>query len=256
MIGVINSIGIYVYNFIFAAGKMFFLLLETIGQIFTFNLRIKNLFKQMEFIGVQSLFVVVLTGLFAGMVLALEGYYAFKMFRAESLIGVTVALSMTRELGPVLGSLMVTARAGSAIAAELGTMRVTEQIDAMEVIGVNPVSYLIVPRVLAGIIMMPLLIVIVDFIGVIGGYFIGVKVLGVNAGIFWDKIYQFVKIDDLYNGLIKSLFFGFILTFVGCYFGYYTTKGAEGVGKATTYSVVLSSVLILITDYILTAFLF
>ncbi len=256
MIGVINFIGIYIYNILESSGKMIFLFKDVLTQFFTRGVKLRNLFKQMEFIGVRSLFVVVLTGLFAGMVLALESYYAFRMFRAESLIGVTVALSITRELGPVLGSLMVTARAGSAIAAELGTMRVTEQIDAMEVMGVNPVRYLIVPRVLAGIIMMPLLNIIIDFIGVLGGYFIGVKVLGVNAGIFWDKIYQFVKIDDMYNGLIKSIFFGLILTFIGCYFGYYTDKGAEGVGKATTHSVVLSSVLILITDYILTAFLF
>ena len=256
MIYLLNNIGMTVYSFVDTAGSMVFLFYETLVALFTTPLKIKNLVKQMEFIGVNSIFVVILTGLFAGMVLALQSHYAFRMFRAESLIGVTVALSMTRELGPVLGSLMVTARAGSAIAAELGTMRVTEQIDAMEVMGVNPVRYLIVPRVLAGVLVMPVLVIVVDFVGILGGYLIGVKVLGVNSGIFWEKIYQFVATGDLYNGLLKSFFFGFILTFIGCFCGYKAEKGAEGVGKATTRSVVISSVLILMADYILTAFLF
>lgn len=253
---IVNALGLTVFDFIASAGKMVLFFIETIYTLFTTPFKVKNFFRQMEFIGVNSLFVVVLTGLFAGMVLALESYYAFKMFRAESLIGVTVTLSMFRELGPVLGSLMVTARAGSAIAAELGTMRVTEQIDAMDVMGVNPVGYLIVPRVMAGIIVMPILIIIVDIIGVIGGYFVGVILLGVNEGLFWQKIFDFVKCGDLYNGLIKSLFFGFILTFVACFTGYYAEKGAKGVGRATTHSVVISSVMILISDYILTALLF
>ncbi len=256
MTSVINGIGLLVYNFIESAGSMLFMLFETFYTLFTTPLKLKNVVKQMDFIGVKSLFVVVLTGLFAGMVLALQSYYAFKMFRAESLIGVTVALSMLRELGPVLGSLMVTARAGSAIAAELGSMRVTEQIDAMEVMGVNPIRYLIVPRVVAGMIVVPILVALVDFIGVIGGYLIGVKVLGVNEGVFWDRIFQFVKTGDLNNGLIKAVFFGFILTFIACYTGYNAEKGAVGVGKATTQSVVISSVMILMADYILTAFLF
>jgi phospholipid/cholesterol/gamma-HCH transport system permease protein len=245
-----------VFHFMETSGKMLFLFFETVYTMFSTPLKFKNLIKQMEFIGVKSIFVVMLTGLFAGMVLALQSYYAFKMFGAESLIGVTVALSMLRELGPVLGSLMVTARAGSAIAAELGTMRVTEQIDAMEVMGVNPVRYLIVPRVVAGMIVVPILVAIVDFIGVIGGFLIGVKVLGVNEGVFWNKIFQFVQNNDLRSGLIKAVFFGLILTFVACYTGYSASKGAEGVGKATTHSVVISSVMILMADYILTAFLF
>lgn len=256
MTNMINLIGINVYSFIEEMGKMLFFLIEFIKWTFTPPFKIKNLIKQMEIIGVNSFFVVTLTGIFSGMVLALESYYAFHMFRAETLVGVTVALSLTRELGPVLCALMVTARAGSAMAAELGTMRVTEQIDAMEVMAVNPIQYLIVPRIIAGIVMLPLLTVIVDFIGVLGGYFIGVKVLNINEGLFLAKIYQYVETGDLYNGLIKSLFFGFILTFIGCYTGYHTYGGAEGVGKSTTRSVVISSVLILMADYILTAYLF
>ncbi len=256
MIKLINFTGMMVYDFIAEMGKMFLFFLEVLKWTFIPPFKFKNLIKQMEFIGVNSLFVVILTGVFSGMVLALESYYAFHMFRAESLVGATVALSLTRELGPVLGALMVTARAGSAMAAELGTMKVTEQIDAMEVMAVNPIQYLIVPRVIAGIIVMPLLTIIVDLIGVIGGYFIGVKVLNINEGLFLAKIYQFVDTGDLYNGLIKSLFFGFILAFIGCFFGYFTDGGAEGVGKSTTRAVVVSSVLILMADYILTAYLF
>ena len=256
MTKVLNLIGITIYNFIEQMGDMVIFLKNVIKWLFIPPFKFKNLIKQMEIIGVNSIFVVVLTGVFSGMVLALESYYAFHMFRAESLVGVTVALSLTRELGPVLAALMVTARAGSSMAAELGTMRVTEQIDAMEVMAVNPIQYLIIPRILAGIIMMPLLTVIVDLIGVIGGYFIGVVILNINEGLFWAKIYQYVEIGDLYNGLIKSLFFGFVLSFISCYFGFNTSGGAEGVGKSTTRAVVVSSVLILMADYILTAYLF
>jgi phospholipid/cholesterol/gamma-HCH transport system permease protein len=204
---------------------------------------------------VNSLSVVGLTSLLTGMVLAMQTYYAFRMFSAESLVGATVALSMTRELGPVITALMVTGRAGSAMAAEIGSMRVTEQIDALRVMAVSPVQYLVMPRILAGLIMVPLLTVLSDFIGVIGGYLIGVKLLGINSGIFLGRIYDLVEPGDLYNGLTKAAIFGVILTLVGCYKGYYTSGGAEGVGRATTSAVVVSSVLILTADYIMTALL-
>jgi phospholipid/cholesterol/gamma-HCH transport system permease protein len=213
-------------------------------------------FKQMEFVGVGSLFVVLLTGLFTGMVLALQTYHAFRMFSAESLVGATVALSMTRELGPVITALMVTGRAGSAIAAEIGTMRVTEQIDALDVMAINPVQYLVVPRLVAGVIMLPLLTAISDFVGVVGGYMVGVNLLGINAGLFMNKIYEYVELEDIYNGLTKAAVFGLILTLVGCYKGFYTRGGAEGVGRATTQSVVLASIMILMGDYVLTALMF
>ncbi|WP_232034756.1 MlaE family ABC transporter permease [Desulfovibrio ferrophilus] len=217
--------------------------------------RIRQFFKQMEFVGVRSLFVVCLTALFTGMVLALQTYYAFRLFSAESLVGATVALSMTRELGPVITALMVTGRAGSAIAAEIGTMRVTEQVDALTVMAINPVQYLVTPRVLAGFLMLPLLTVISDFVGILGGYLIGVKTLGINSGIFMNKIYELLTLDDIYEGLYKAAVFGAILTLVGCYKGFYTSGGAEGVGRATTEAVVLSSVLILASDYVMTAFM-
>lgn len=215
--------------------------------------RVRQIFKQMEFVGVRSLFVVCLTALFTGMVLALQTYYAFRLFSAETLVGATVALSMTRELGPVITALMVTGRAGSAIAAEIGTMRVTEQVDALTVMAINPVQYLVTPRVLAGFLMLPLLTVISDFVGIVGGYLIGVKALGINGGIFMNKIYELVTLDDIYDGLYKAAVFGAILTLVGCYKGFYTSGGAEGVGRATTEAVVLSSVLVLASDYVMTA---
>jgi phospholipid/cholesterol/gamma-HCH transport system permease protein len=172
------------------------------------------------------------------------------------MVGVAVALSMFRELGPVLTSFMVTGRAGSAMAAEIGTMRVTEQIDALLSMAVNPVKFLIVPRVLASIVVLPLLTVIADFVGIVGGYFVGVTILGISAGAYVANMERYVKLNDIYHGLIKATVFGLILSVIGCYKGYTTTGGAEGVGKATTESVVLSAVLILMANYFLTAAMF
>ena len=237
-------------------GKIFFLFLSTVSWLFRPPFRFHVIFKQMEFVGVGSLPVVLITGAFTGMVLAIQTYYGFRMFGGESLVGAIVALSMTRELGPAITALMVTGRTGSSMAAEIGTMRVTEQIDALYTMSVNPVQYLIMPRVLAGIVMLPILTVTSDFIGILGGYFVGVHVLKVNSGIFVARIIEFVNIYDVLNGLIKSAFFGFILSLVGCYKGFYTTGGAAGVGRATTQAVVYASVSILISDYFLTAIMF
>ncbi len=237
-------------------GKILLLFLSVLSWMIRPPLKLRLIFKQMEFVGVKSIFVVVLTGIFTGMVMALQGYYGFRMFGAESLVGSTVALGMTRELGPVLTSLMVTARAGSAMAAELGTMRVTEQIDALYVMAANPVKHLIVPRIIAGVVMLPVLTIVSDFVGILGGYFVGVIILDINAGAFIKNITTYVDLDDIYNGLIKAAFFGLILSLVGCYKGFNTTGGAEGVGRATTEAVVLASISILISDYFLTAIMF
>lgn len=218
--------------------------------------RVGLLFKQMEFVGVRSIYVVLLTGAFTGGVFALQTYHGFSMFGAETLVGSTVALALTRELGPVLTSLMVTGRAGSAMAAELGTMRVTEQIDALEVMAVSPIQYLVLPRVLAAVLMLPVLTVVADAIGIAGGYVVGVKLLGINAGIFEAKIIEYLDFSDIAMGLTKAAFFGLILSVVGCYKGIYTSGGAEGVGRATTEAVVMASVLILAADYMLTAVMF
>lgn len=236
-------------------GRAGLLLAEAIAQIFQKPFRWKLFFKQMEFIGNKSLSVVMLTGLFTGMVLALQMYEAMRQFSAESVVGGVVALSITKELGPVLTALMVNSRAGSAIAAELGTMRVTEQIDALDSMAVNPVQYLISPRIFSGVIMLPFLTMIADFIGVIGGYLIAVLLLGLDHGLYVAKVIDFVELPDLLGGLLKSAVFGLILTFVGCYKGFYTHGGAEGVGNATTQAVVVAAVLILAADYLITSFI-
>jgi phospholipid/cholesterol/gamma-HCH transport system permease protein len=237
-------------------GRILLLFVSVVAWMFRPPLKLRNIFKQIEFVGVKSIFVVVLTGTFTGMVMALQGYHGFRMFSAESLVGGTVGLGMTRELGPVLTALMVTARAGSAMAAELGTMRVTEQIDALYVMAANPVKYLIVPRVISGFTMVPLLTVISDFLGILGGYFVGVHLLGINEGVFIKNITKLVELSDIYNGMTKAACFGLILSIIGCYKGFNTKGGAEGVGRANTEAVVLSSISILISDYFLTAIMF
>lgn len=252
----VDRLGRIVLENVEEMGKIFLLFLSVLGWMFRPPLKLRNIFKQMEFVGVKSIFVVVLTGTFTGMVMALQGYHGFKMFSAESLVGSTVALSMTRELGPVLTSLMVTARAGSAMAAELGTMRVTEQIDALYVMAANPVKHLIVPRVIAGFLMVPLLTVVSDFTGIVGSYFVGVHILNINPGIFIKNIIRLVELNDIYSGLVKAACFGLILSLIGCYKGFNTSGGAEGVGRATTEAVVLASISILVSDYFLTAIMF
>ena len=239
-----------------AAGGMALMLFQAILWLFVPPLKLRNTFRQMEFVGVKSLFVVILTGAFTGAVLALQSYNALKRFGAESLVGPTVALSMARELGPVLTGLMVTGRAGSAMATELGTMRVTEQIDALYTMAVNPVKYLVSPRILSGVLMMPVLAIITDFVGVLGGYFVAVKMLGVNSGVYIGRTVDFVKPQDIFDGLIKASVFGLILSLVACYHGFNTAGGAAGVGEAATKSVVLGSVLILVADYFLTSVMF
>jgi len=252
----LNRLGEGVVRELKEMGGMFLLLVDTVRWAFYPPFRLDLLFQQMEKIGVKSALVVILTGAFTGMVMALQTYYALTKFGAETMVGVTVALSMTRELGPVLTSIMVTGRAGSAMAAEIGTMRVTEQIDALYAMAVNPVRYLIVPRVLGSILVLPILTVIANFVGILGGYFIGVIVLRIDPGAFVANMEKHVELGDIYNGLIKAAVFGLILSLIGCYKGFYATKGAVGVGKATTQSVVLAAISILMADYLLTAVMF
>lgn len=254
--GLIEGMGLRAFAMLEQLGQILMLFFQTAAWAWRPPLRLSLIFKQMEFVGVRSTGVVILTGAFTGGVLALQTYHGFVLFQAESLVGATVALSMTRELGPVLTALMVTARAGSAMAAELGSMKVTEQVDALSVMAINPVKYLVVPRVLAGITMLPVLTVISDFVGVVGGYIVGVYLLQINPGIFMSNMYEMVTIDDIYNGLIKSVCFGLFLTLISCYKGMMTTGGAEGVGRSTTQAVVLSSITILVSDYFLTALMF
>jgi len=252
----VESLGAVSIAGVESVGRASQFLIETLIWCLRPPYRVKITLSAMEFVGVGSLFIVVLTGFFTGAVFALQGATAFKLFNAESLVGSTVALSLARELAPVLTGLMVSGRAGSGIATELGTMRVTEQIDALYTMAVNPIQYLVVPRFIAGLVMVPLLTALFNLVGMVGCYSVGVGILQIDEGVFMEKVKWFVEPSDLYNGLIKAFFFGGILTLVGCYKGYYASGGARGVGLATTQSVVISSVLILAADYVLTAMMF
>ncbi|MDH4099879.1 MAG: ABC transporter permease [Nitrospirota bacterium] len=237
-------------------GQVMIFFMQTIRWVFRRPVYMRNLFKQMEAVGVNSIPVVLITATFTGMVLALQSYTGFKRFNAESLVGSVVALSMTRELGPVLTGLMVAGRVGASMAAELGTMRVTEQIDALTTLATNPIKYLVVPRFLAGLIMMPLLCILADMVGIVGGYFVGVKVLHANPNVYIRRTIDYLELNDIYSGILKAAVFGCIIAIIGCYKGFYTEGGAEGVGKATTGAVVIACMMILIADYFLTAILF
>ena len=219
-------------------------------------LKLRHVIRQIHFIGVKSVSVILLTALFTGMVLGLQGYYTLRKFGSEALLGPAVALSLIREMGPVTAALMVTARAGSAIAAEIGIMRISEQIDALKAMAVNPMKYLVVPRVIAGLIAVPLLTAIFDVVGIYGGYLVGVKLLGLSSGTYFSEMRNAVEMSDITGGFLKSLTFGIIVTWVCTYKGYYTGHGAEGVVKSTTEAVVLSSVLVLVWDYFMTSLLF
>jgi len=214
------------------------------------------LVMQADFIGVGSLFIIILTGAFAGAVFTLQTLYAFSIFNMESMVGATVALALTRELSPVLASLMITGRAGSAMATELGTMRVTEQIDALASMAVSPIQYLFVPRFLASVVMFPMLTMIFSLVGVGGSYIVAVKMWGVDPGNFIAKITWYVDAHDVTSGLIKSAVFGGFVSLVSCFKGYRAEGGARGVGAATTQAVVIGSVSIMILDYFLTVLMF
>lgn len=212
--------------------------------------------KQMLEIGYFSLPVVGLTAIFTGMVLALQSHTGFTRFAAEGAVATVVVLSMTRELGPVLAGLMVAGRIGAAIAAEIGTMRVTEQIDALTTLSTNPFKYLVVPRLIAGMLMLPLLVLVADIIGVFGGYLIGTYKLGFNPAVYISRSWEFLETLDVVSGLVKAAVFGFLITLMGCYHGYHSRGGAQGVGSATTNAVVSASILILTSNYIITELFF
>jgi len=212
-----------------------------------------HIFKQIHFIGARSLFVIFLTAAFTGMVLGLQGYYTLAKFGSEGMLGSAVALSLIRELGPVLSALMVTGRAGSAITAEIGIMKITEQIDALKTMALEPFKYLVAPKILAAIVALPLLCAIFDVVGISGGYLVGVKLLGVNPGAYFYEMEKSVEWKDVWSGFMKSLSFGVIISWVCCFKGYNAGHGAEGVSRATTEAVVMSSVLVLVWDYFLTS---
>jgi phospholipid/cholesterol/gamma-HCH transport system permease protein len=214
--------------------------------------RLELVLTQMAFIGVGSAFIVGVTGTFAGMVFALQMNFALKQFAAEAFSGGAVAFSLARELAPVFTALMVTARAGSAIATELGTMRVTEQIDAMESMAVNPIHYLVVPRVIASLVMFPVLTMLFNALGYAGGFVMGVYVARIPIGPYLAHTQEFMDVDDILHGLFKAVVFGFIVAIITTWRGYAATGGARGVGEGTTRGVVASSIFVLLADYAIT----
>ncbi len=216
----------------------------------------RQILRQMVEIGYYSLPVVGLTAIFTGMVLALQSFTGFARFSAESAIPNVVVISITRELGPVLAGLMVAGRIGAAFAAEIGTMRVTEQIDALTTLSTNPMKYLVAPRLIAGLAMLPLLVLTADVIGVFGGYLVSVYKLGFNPATYLRNTIDFMEAFDVISGLVKAGVFGFLVALMGCYHGYHSKGGAQGVGTATTNAVVSASILILAFDYIITELLF
>lgn len=254
-------------SFLEGIGRIFIRLFEQTGlwfrmlwQTFAWSVRppfeVAEWLRQMVRLGVDSIPVVFLTAMFTGMVMALQMWTGFHRVHAENFVGSAVSLAMLRELSPVLVALMVTGRVGSSMAAEIGTMRVTEQIDALEALATDPVHYLFVPRVIAGVVMLPFLVVLGDALGVGGGYLVAVKLLGSNPVIYEENTYRFLEMNDLWSGLIKAAVFGLILTLTGCVRGFYTSGGAEGVGRSTTRAVVSASLIILLTDFFLTKLLF
>jgi phospholipid/cholesterol/gamma-HCH transport system permease protein len=214
------------------------------------------IFEQFVRIGYNSLPVVGLTAVFTGAVLALQIYIGGARFNAESIVPNIVVLGITRELGPVIASLMVAGRVSAAIAAEIGTMRVTEQIDALTTLSTNPLKYLVAPRLIAGIIALPLLVLLADIIGVMGGWLVATQGLGFNSAVYIQNSYDFMEMSDVMSGLYKSAVFGFIIAMMGCYQGFNSRGGAQGVGRATTNAVVMASIMILAANYLMTSLLF
>ncbi len=248
-------------------GRVFLAFLGATGRLASFSFSafshcfrppfyFRTIFSEMIEIGYYSLPVVGLTAVFAGMVLALQSYTGFARFSAEGAVANVVVLSITRELGPVLAGLMVAGRIGASMAAEIGTMRVTEQIDALTTLSTNPMKYLVAPRLIAGLLMFPLLVLVADVIGVFGGYMVAVHKLGFNAANYLQRTWDFLRAEDVNSGLVKAAVFGIIVTLMGCYHGYNSKGGAEGVGAATTNAVVSSCILILSFDYVLTEMFF
>jgi phospholipid/cholesterol/gamma-HCH transport system permease protein len=252
MIEFLSAIGRPLFSLFVVAGRLALFVARALSHCVRPPFYPGNVLKQFYLIGYNSLPVVGLTAVFTGAVLALQSYTGFSRFSAPGAIPTVVVVSITRELGPVLASLMVAGRVGAAIAAELGTMRVTEQIDALETLATNPMKYLVAPRVLAGLVMMPILVAIADVIGVLGGFAVSALILDFNQAAYLISTINALHMVDVVTGLVKAGVFGLIITLLGCFNGYNSRGGAQGVGAATTNAVVYASVLILFSDYFLT----
>ncbi len=252
----VRTIGRIVISFIAATGRLSMFTANSLMHCIQPPIYPRLIGRQMISIGYYSLPVVGLTALFTGMVLALQIYSGSSRFNAEGAVATIVVIGITRELGPVLAGLIVAGRVGAAIAAEIGTMRVTEQVDALTTLSTNPFKYLVAPRLIAGALMLPLLVFVADIIGVMGGYLIGTTKLDFNSSTYLKNTFDFLQTIDVVSGLVKAAAFGFIVALMGCYHGYHSRGGAQGVGRATTSAVVSASVLILAFDYIITELFF
>lgn len=250
--GFVTAIGRACINFLTATGRLVIFAGVAVSHIVRPPFYSRLVLRQIIEIGFYSLPVVGLTAIFTGMVLALQSYTGFARFNAESAVATVVVLSITRELAPVLAGLMIAGRIGAAMAAEIGTMRVTEQIDALSTLSTNPYKYLVAPRLVAGVVMLPCCVLVADIIGVFGGYLVSVYKLGFNANMYIKNTVQFLEFIDVFSGLVKAAVFGFLISLMGCYHGYYSKGGAQGVGSATTNAVVSASVLILGCNYLIT----
>jgi phospholipid/cholesterol/gamma-HCH transport system permease protein len=253
---ILSGIGRVFIGFLAATGRIALFTAIAVSHCVRPPFFLRLIGHQMVEIGYFSLPVVGLTAIFTGMVLALQSYTGFSRFNAESAIATVVVLSMTRELAPVLAGLMVAGRIGAAMAAEIGTMRVTEQIDALVTLSTDPFKYLVAPRLIAGLTMLPLLVLVADVIGVFGGYIVGVYKLGFNPANYIKLTWDYLKTIDVVSGLVKAGVFGFLIALMGCYHGYHSEGGAQGVGRATTNAVVSASILIFAFNYVLTAIFF
>ncbi len=255
----VSSLGRQALVMIRDLGRIFLFFIEGFALIFKLPFQYSKIMQQIYFLGMKSVFVICLTGAFTGMVLGLQGYYALLRVGSTGALGAAVALPLVREMGPVLTAIMVIARAGSAMAAEIGIMRISEQIDALETMDINPLRYLISPRIAAALVCFPLLTALCDVVGIFGGYLTGSILLGVNPSLFFARVESSIQMGDVMEGFIKSIAFAVVMVTICCFQGYYTHMrveyGAKGVALSTTRAVVISCIAILIVDYVLTSFL-
>ncbi|MCB2187279.1 MAG: ABC transporter permease [Deltaproteobacteria bacterium] len=258
--GWLAALGRWGINPVMELGRMTVFFFKAFVLIFSFPLQIRKVLNQVHFIGAKSILVILLTGAFTGMVLGLQGYYSLSKFGSEGVLGSAVGLALVREMGPVLAAFMVIARAGSSLAAELASMRISEQIDALKTMEINPMRFLISPRLAGAIISFPLLTAIFDVVGIMGGYLTGSGLMGLASGVYFSSVESGVEMTDINGGFLKSVVFAALVMTICCFRGYYAHKSPAGFGSravalATTSSVVMSCVVILVADYILTSFL-
>ena len=251
----VERLGAYILEMVGGLGR--FVSFVTTIALWSFRppFRIRLLFEQLFFVGNKSLFIIALTGAFSGMVMCYQTYFGFKIINTDSFVGPVVAIGLARELAPVFTGLVVAGRAGAAMAAKIGSMKVTEQIDALEVMGVNAIQYLALPRVIATILALPMLVILFQFIGNLGSWFIGTSVLQIDEAVYFSRLSKFMFLSDIYQGVIKAVFFGLIISTIGTYFGFSVQGGAEGVGKNTNLAVVWGMIMVLVSDFFLTSIL-